>query len=107
LRNSRPSIAWSIGRMIVLSIPKRPEPSPAKKADAASAHSSAVMTILLSFEWQTPGRRIHSLSRYESSLALCSNERITHLGDVWDSQERTSQNAVHAKFAEFTFHALR
>src|SRR3712207_4959712 len=48
LRKLGPSIAWSIGRMIVLSIPKRPEPSPAKKADAASAHSSAVMTILLS-----------------------------------------------------------
>ena len=41
-RKSRPSIALSIGRMIVLSIPKRPDASPEKKADAASVHSSAV-----------------------------------------------------------------
>ena len=37
-----PSIAASIGRMIVLSIPKRPDASPEKKAVAASTHSSAV-----------------------------------------------------------------
>ena len=41
-RKSRPSIAASIGRMIALSIPKRPDASPERKADAASAHSSAV-----------------------------------------------------------------
>jgi len=41
-RKSRPSIAASMGRMIVLSIPKRPAASPVRKTDAASAHSSAV-----------------------------------------------------------------
>jgi hypothetical protein len=41
-RKSRPAIAASMGRMIVLSIPKRPAASPEKKTDAASAHSSAV-----------------------------------------------------------------
>jgi hypothetical protein len=42
LRKHRPSIAASIGRMIVQSIPKRPEASPEKNAVAASTHSSAV-----------------------------------------------------------------
>jgi hypothetical protein len=41
-RKSRPSIAASMGRMIVLSIPKRPDASPERKAVAASVHSSAV-----------------------------------------------------------------
>ncbi len=43
-RKSRPSIALSIGCMIVVSIPKRPDASPEKKTDAASARSSAVTT---------------------------------------------------------------
>ena len=47
-RKSRPSIAASIGRMIVLSIPKRPDASPEKKTVAASAHSSAVTPTSLS-----------------------------------------------------------
>ena len=42
-RKSRPSISASIGRMIVLSIPRRPDASPEKKAVAASTHSSAAM----------------------------------------------------------------
>src|SRR4029453_14493594 len=42
LRKSRPSIAASIGRMIALSIPKRPDASPDRKRGAASTHSSAV-----------------------------------------------------------------
>ena len=42
-RKSRPSIALSIGRMIVHSIPKRPDASPEKKTVAASAHCSPVM----------------------------------------------------------------
>ena len=44
-RKSRPSIALSIGRMIVQSIPKRPAPSPEQKQIAASVHSSPVTTI--------------------------------------------------------------
>ena len=43
LRKPRPSIAASIGRMIALSIPKRPDASPERNAVAASTHSSAVM----------------------------------------------------------------
>jgi hypothetical protein len=39
---SAPVIAASIGRMIVLSIPRRPEASPAKNAEAASAHPTPV-----------------------------------------------------------------
>ena len=46
-RKSRPSIAWSIGRMIVHSIPKRPAAIPEKKTVAASVHSSLVMGIPL------------------------------------------------------------
>ena len=42
LRKSRPSIAPSIGRMIVQSIPKRPAPSPEQKLIDASVHSSPV-----------------------------------------------------------------
>jgi hypothetical protein len=42
LRKSRPSIDASIGRMIALSIPKRPDASPERKTVAASTHSSAV-----------------------------------------------------------------
>ena len=45
LRKSRPSFTWSIGRMIVHSIPKRPAASPEKKTVTASAHSSLVMGI--------------------------------------------------------------
>ena len=41
-RKSRPSIAASIGRMIALSIPRRPDASPERKMVAASTHSSAV-----------------------------------------------------------------
>src|SRR5215813_4028001 len=41
-RNSRPLIAASIGRMIALSIPSRPDASPAKNADTASAHPAPV-----------------------------------------------------------------
>ena len=41
-RKSRPSIVASIGRMIVHSIPKRPDASPEKKTVTASTHSSAV-----------------------------------------------------------------
>src|SRR5262245_10005634 len=40
-RKSRPLIAASIGRMIALSIPKRPDASPERKTVAASTHSSA------------------------------------------------------------------
>src|SRR5262245_11690346 len=47
LRKSRPSIALSIGCMSVASIPRRPDASPEKNADAASTHSSAVMPIPL------------------------------------------------------------
>ena len=46
-RKPLPSIAASIGRMIALSIPKRPDASPAKKADTASAHFSPVMWLPL------------------------------------------------------------
>src|SRR5687768_16277094 len=54
-RKSRPSIAASIGRMIVLSIPKRPDASPERKTIAASAHSSAVMrTARLPFASRGP-----------------------------------------------------
>ena len=42
-RKSRPSISVSIGRMIVHSIPKRPDASPEKKTVAASTHSSPVI----------------------------------------------------------------
>ena len=42
-RKSRPSIAASMGRMIVLNIPSKPAASPEKKADAANANSSPVM----------------------------------------------------------------
>ena len=41
------SIAWSIGRMIVHSIPKRPAAIPEKKTVTASVHSSLVMGIPL------------------------------------------------------------
>jgi hypothetical protein len=41
-RKSRPFIALSIGRMIVQSIPKRPDASPEQKQTAASVHSSPV-----------------------------------------------------------------
>jgi hypothetical protein len=47
-RKSRPSIAASIGRMIALSIPKRPDASPERKTVAASTHSSAVTATSLS-----------------------------------------------------------
>jgi hypothetical protein len=46
-RKSWPSIAASMGRMIVLSIPKRPDASPAKNAEAASAHSAPAKLTLL------------------------------------------------------------
>jgi len=44
-RKSRPSMAASIGRMIVLDIAKSPDASPEKNAVAASTHSSAVTPI--------------------------------------------------------------
>ena len=47
-RKSRPSIAACMGRRIVHRPPKKPAASPAKKTDAASAHSSAVTTRPLS-----------------------------------------------------------
>jgi hypothetical protein len=47
-RKSRPSIAASIGRMIALSIPKRPDASPERKTVAASTDSSAVTPTSLS-----------------------------------------------------------
>jgi hypothetical protein len=48
LRKSRPSVAFSIGCMMVVSVPNRPDHSPANTTLAASASSSNVMTILLS-----------------------------------------------------------
>ena len=47
-RKSRPSIAASMGRMIVLSIPNRPDASPERKTVTASVHSSAVTGYPLS-----------------------------------------------------------
>ena len=44
-RKFRPSIAVSIGRMIVQSIPKRPAASPEQKQIAASVHASPVTTV--------------------------------------------------------------
>ena len=46
-RKLRPSIAASIGRMMALSIPKRPDANPERKAVAASTHSSAVIPVAL------------------------------------------------------------
>src|SRR5262245_10529938 len=74
LRKSRPSISASIGRMIVLSIPRRPDASPEKKAVAASTHSSAAMRNL-------PVGRAHPRARsgeYRGRSMSEENVEIAH-----------------------------
>jgi hypothetical protein len=72
-RKSRPSIAASIGRMIVLSIPKRPDASPERKAVAASTHSSAVTP---SFSSSPEDRmRRHTQSCRSRASAFCLGDR--------------------------------
>jgi len=64
LRKSRPSIAASIGCMIVVSIPRRPAASTEKKTDAASAHSSVVIPAPPRACCLSHGYRIHRSADY-------------------------------------------
>ena len=102
-RKSRPSIAASIGRMIVVSIPKRPDASPEKKTDAASAHSSAVIQLLQGAEpnpiprgvaWPPPGRlpAASLADRRGAHLATC-----THPQDVRNAAQGSEVSAPTPK----------